>query len=265
MLVASSSVTVVIAANVSKVAQKTGIVEFVGPLLNFGINLIPYLLIWLLFMGLYLVMPNKKVNFLSALFAGIVAGSMYQIVELVYIGFQVGVSKYNAIYGSFAALPLFLIWVQTSWNIVLFGAELSYAFQNIDSLILEQKKTQPTAYQKLKHSMSVLKALLHHYSDKKPLITAEQIAREANIPIHKTLNMLTDLEECNLVVSHEENDETLFQPARSSEQLDVSFVIESLIGDEKDNGEEHPELEVVIAQLKEDIRKNTGKLKIADL
>ena len=79
------------------------------------------------FIGLYIFMPNTKVKFKHALIAGILAGSAYQAFQFLYINSQLWVSKYNAIYGSFAALPLFLLWLQISWTICLFGAELAYA------------------------------------------------------------------------------------------------------------------------------------------
>jgi membrane protein len=65
------------------------------------------------------------------------AGTLYQIFQIGYINFQIGVARYNAIYGSFAALPLFLVWLQVSWIIVLLGAELSFAHQNVDTYEFE--------------------------------------------------------------------------------------------------------------------------------
>ena len=76
-------------------------------------------------------MPNTKVKFRHALIAGILAGSAYQFFQYIYIGGQLSVARYNAIYGSFAALPLFLLWVHISWTICLFGAEFTYASQNL--------------------------------------------------------------------------------------------------------------------------------------
>jgi len=94
-------------------------------------TLAPYLLAWTLFTILYLFMPHTRVRFLPALFGGVIAGTAYQVVQWGYIEFQVGVSTYSAIYGSFAALPLFLMWVQISWLIVLAGAEVAYATQHV--------------------------------------------------------------------------------------------------------------------------------------
>ena len=85
-------------------------------------------MIWILFTFVYIFMPNIKVRLTSALLAGIIAGTAYEVVQWAYIIFQVGVSKYNAIYGGFAALPLFLAWLQVSWLIVLFGELLTDPF-----------------------------------------------------------------------------------------------------------------------------------------
>jgi len=82
-------------------------------------------------------MPNIRVRIGSGLLGGIVAGTIYQILQWIYITFQIGVSKYGAIYGSFAALPLFLVWLQASWMIMLFGAEISFASQHVDTYEFE--------------------------------------------------------------------------------------------------------------------------------
>ena len=89
-------------------------------------------IIWVMFTILYIIIPNTKVKFKSALMAGIVAGTLFLLFQWGYIYIPaVDDLTYNAIYGSFAALPLLLIWLQTSWQILLFGGELSFAYQNI--------------------------------------------------------------------------------------------------------------------------------------
>ncbi len=91
-----------------------------------GFGFLPYVLSWILFTLLYFLMPNTRVTPFAALLAGVVGGTLYQVVQWGYIHFQIGVANYGAIYGSFAAFPLFLIWVHLSWLIVLFGAEIAH-------------------------------------------------------------------------------------------------------------------------------------------
>lgn len=95
------------------------------------INLIPYGLFWLFFSFIYLFMPNTKVHFRTGAIAGLITSLLYLVAQWGYIYFQIGASSYGAIYGSMAALPLFLVWIQVSWYLVLFGAEVSAAYQKI--------------------------------------------------------------------------------------------------------------------------------------
>ena len=101
---------------------------------------VPYIIICALFFFVFVYMPNVKVKFKTAVLAAIISGIVYQFIQYFYVNFQVGFTRYNAIYGSFTALPLFLIWLQVSWLIFLFGAELSSAMQNVNKIRLKFKK-----------------------------------------------------------------------------------------------------------------------------
>ena len=130
-IILSSSATVFISTFIKKPSVELAIVDYATPFLELMVKFTPYMLIILLLTFVYTIMPNTKVKFKSALYAGVVAGITFQLLQWGYVNFQVGVSKYNAIYGSFAALPLFLVWLQLSWTIVMFGGELSFAAQNV--------------------------------------------------------------------------------------------------------------------------------------
>jgi len=88
----------------------------------------------LMFIILYVYMPNTKVRFSSAIVPGILAGIAMQVLQLAYIHSQIWVTGYNAIYGSFAALPLFMLWIQISWTICLFGAQLTFTNENMNRI-----------------------------------------------------------------------------------------------------------------------------------
>ena len=259
LLVFSGSAAVFLSSNIEEVADKMGILSLVGPLLSFFLNLFPYVLIWLLFLSIYMIMPNRNVKFKSAMIAAILAGSIYQVVSWAYIVFQVGVSKYNGIYGSFAALPLFLIWLQTSWAIVLFGAELSYVIQNIEELALTFKKGKISPFQKLKFSIKVLKTLLSHGPDEQPLRTSLQISDETRISPDRVEDVLFELEKNNLVIKVERETEKYFQSARDSKELNVVYVIENLLG--KDESPiEKDEIDQWLEQLKNDMHSSKGNV-----
>ena len=106
--------------------------ELLGPAVHTLLDYSPYLLLSLLFIGLYVYMPNTKVKVSCAVVPGILAGVAMHLLQMFYIHSQIWVTGYNAIYGSFAALPLFMLWVQISWTICLFGAQLTYTNQNMN-------------------------------------------------------------------------------------------------------------------------------------
>jgi membrane protein len=123
--VISSSFSVLTIAEIDRVSQQSHLIKSISPFLFFAIGFTPFLINWILFSFIYIYMPNTKVQWKSAIIAGLIAGVVYQIVQWVYIHFQIGVANYGAIYGSFAALPLFLVWMNTSWIVTLGGAELA--------------------------------------------------------------------------------------------------------------------------------------------
>ena len=116
------------------VAKHTDGVLILGPAVRSLLDFSPYLLLSLLFIGLYVYMPNTDVKLKSAIVPGILSGIAMQLLQLFYIHSQIWVTGYNAIYGSFAALPLFMLWLQISWTICLFGAQLTFTNQNLDRI-----------------------------------------------------------------------------------------------------------------------------------
>ena len=91
----------------------------------------------LTFSAMYKFIPNASVDYPNALRAAIFSGIAFTIMQYVYLETQVMVTRLNGIYGAFAAVPLFMIWINVGWFIILIGAELSYAFQHVDSYNIE--------------------------------------------------------------------------------------------------------------------------------
>lgn len=114
------------------IAHKMSGIMLLGPAMRLMLDFSPYLLLSLLFIWLYVSMPNTDVKLKSAIVPGILSGIAMQLLQLFYIHSQIWVTGYNAIYGSFAALPLFMLWLQISWTICLFGAQLTFTNQNMN-------------------------------------------------------------------------------------------------------------------------------------
>jgi membrane protein len=230
LIIMASSLTVFITTQVTLITQKVAILGIFSPLIFFVLKLLPYCLIWILFTFIYVFMPNTKVRFSSGLLAGIIAGTIYQIIQWGYIAFQVGAARYNAIYGSFAALPLFLIWLQLSWLIVLFGAEFAFAHQNVDTYEFEPDSLRISDHFKRLLSLQVCHLLVVNFAKGEKPSTATEISHKMEIPIRLVHQILYELTESGIVsdVTTTEYKEVAYQPARDINSLTVKFVIEAL-------------------------------------
>lgn len=128
-LVFSSSTIIYMSTKAILAIQSINILQVFGPLIRILFQVIPYLISWGLLSFFYIFLPNTKVSWKAGLIAGVAIGLIYVSWQWVYVTFQLHASSYGAIYGSFAAVPLFLIWLNYSWLILLFGTEFSYHLQ----------------------------------------------------------------------------------------------------------------------------------------
>jgi len=230
LIILSSSITVFITTQLTQITDRIDILGRLSPLILFIIKVLPYGFIWLLFTFVYVFMPNTKVRFRSGLLGGIVAGTMYEIVQWIYISFQVGVTRYGAIYGSFAVLPLFMIWLQVSWLILLFGAEITFAHQNVDTYELEPDSLRAShSFRKLL-SLAVAHIAIKNFSNGDRPRTAGEIANTLGIPVRLTNQILFELVQGGILAETVGTDEKdpLYQPARDINLLTINFVIKSL-------------------------------------
>ena len=192
------------------------------------LKLLPYTLLWGLCTFLYIFMPNTKVRFSSGLFAGVIAGTIYQVLQWVYITFQVGVANYNAIYGSFAALPLFLVWLQLSWTVVLFGAEISFAHQNVDTYEFESDARQASHRIKTLLSLQITHHLIRNFIRREKPLTDRDISNQLEIPIRFVNEILFDLVKCRIVSVTETEGERGYQPALDINTISIQYVIDAM-------------------------------------
>lgn len=160
----------------------------------------PNIMIWLVFTMMFMIMPNTRVKPGAAIFGGIIAGSLFLFLQFAYINFQVGVSKYNAIYGSFAALPLFLIWLNSSWLIVLLGAELSYSAQNEKSFEFETETENMSYHYRRLVSMMLVKFAVDKFRNSDQAPSKEDFSVTLKLPTRMVSTLLNTLVEAQVLV-----------------------------------------------------------------
>lgn len=229
-IILSSGITGFIITKLPEYMTNAPILDFFKPLISFLVKFTPYLLSWIVLTSLFIIMPNAKVKFIPALISGIIAGTILQGIQWLYIDLQFGITKLNAIYGSFAAVPLFIIWLQSSWIVVLLGAEISFANQNISRYEMESEALNISNYQKRALILMIMHMIIRNFTLGEKPISATYIAANLKIPVRLSRDILQDLSSANLVsIIHEnEEKERLYQPALDVNKLTVSFVFSRL-------------------------------------
>lgn len=196
-----------------------------------GARLLPYVLMAVVFMGMYMCVPNTKVRLQVVIVPGILAGVGMQALQLFYIHAQVLLSSYNAIYGSFAALPLFMLWVQLSWTICLFGVQLCYTNQNMDELSFRLQVADISPRYRRLLAIILMSRVCQRFADGKRPYTALDLRRLTNIPIRITQDLLYMLVRAGLLSENSadgKDQEPTYQPAMTLQKLTVGAMVERL-------------------------------------
>ncbi len=228
LFIISSSATVLVASQVKVIVNKIALLGVFSNVIFFLLNLLPYVSIWVLFTMLYIIMPNTRIPLRSAILGGVTAGTIAQIVQWIYIKFQIGAASYGAIYGSFAALPLFLAMLQMSWMIVLLGAEIAYANEHYETFGFHPEYSRISASSKKLLMLRVFHLLTKKFSLGERPLSAHQIAYALEIPVRLVRQILYELSDVGLVVETPKGmkGEIAFQPGRTVENITVKFALD---------------------------------------
>lgn len=186
------------------------------------IGWIPYALFWMLYAFLYFLLPNVRVRFTAALGGGIVAGILSLAVQAGYIFSQASVTHYSAIYGSFAALPLFMIWVQINWFILLFGVEISHAIQIQERTEYAFVSEAMSERRKLVVKLWVASISVKRMLEGKP-VSPEWLLEEHRIPYRIAANTLSQLQKEGMLAELKE--QKMYLPMRDATSLRVNDII----------------------------------------
>ena len=272
VLVMSSTATVVLRTQIDVVFGAVSFLGYVGPVVYSLLNLVPFALVCAVLAFVYIFMPNTRVHWRSGILAGIVAGIALQLFQSLYISFQVGVSRANAIYGSFAALPLFLAWVQVSWLVVLFGAELSFAHQNVETYEFEPDCVGVSQSFKTLVALKVVHLTVQNFIAERNPATATEICHELGVPIRLVNDVVYELVGARVLspVRGDGDRELAYQPALPVERLTVASVVQALAqrGSRDIPVTDSPaliRLEQSLAALRNSAEKSDGNVRLKDI
>ncbi len=225
LMILSGSISIFISTELQTIAEGSEISAFSPLVLHFG-RILPYLISWFLFTTMYIVMPNTSVKFKPALIAGFIVTIVFHLFQYAYVSSQTYATRINAIYGSFAALPLFLIWLQTTWFLLLLGVEISFAIQNLrlKGEAFEHKRL--SLYYEKQLALWLIKIVIDRFEEGKKAYTLIELSAITESPTYSIEAILKKLQKAELIsITTSDNDETRFQPAQSSNNIDIHKVI----------------------------------------
>ena len=230
LFIMASSMTIFVTSRIKDVLINHTYLDIVAGPIQLLLRIIPFGVYWALFAFMYMFLPNGKVNLRSAALGGVVAGSIYHIAQWVYISSQLGINHYNAIYGSFAALPLFLIWLQFSWLILLYGAELTFAHQNVSTYEFEQDCLRLSPMFRRLVALAITHLCVRKFCEEEPPLTAIEVSKKLQAPIRLVHQTLFDLIEAGVLseVASDGERRMACQPALDVEDLSIQDVMDRL-------------------------------------
>jgi membrane protein len=238
--------------------------------LVFGIY--PFFSIWLVLFLLYMVLINTKVKVHAAIIGAVIAGTVLQIIQGIYVSFASGINNYNIIFGSFAQPILAFIWVNIVWTVVLIGAEIVYAVQNLHAYQIEGKRIGLSEAAKEKTILVLLMIVVRQFRKGPPLPALEDLVRSTQMPVKVVSDLLQEMVELGILVEsfNAESRQTVYSPAIDPEQLTVAFVLNRLRSAGVNDIQIECEAEVkavnkALARFESLLQKTFGKARISSL
>jgi membrane protein len=209
--------------------------SLVGNLLIVLLNILPFVIMWLVFAGLYLFIPNASVSPRAAMIGGICGGTLWQLSQWGYVNFQVGVARYNAIYGTLAALPVFMVWLYLAWAIVLLGLEVTFAVQNLQSVRRDLRGGRVSITGRTRIILAILLHVARRFKRGEPAPTTEELAAELEVPPRLLRGLLDMLKRLDLVIEVTGREGTnAYLPAREPDSIELSGLLGSIAADGND-------------------------------
>lgn len=204
--------------------------SYLGPVIPLLFKAIPFVGMWITFTVLYIFMPNTRVDYGAALVGGVLGGTLWQLAQWGYIHFQVGVGRYNAIYGTMAALPIFMVWLYVSWLIVLLGVEMTYVWQNLHLAPSDIRGAEIDFASRELVALTAMLVVAEAFARGEPPWNLERIAGRLNLPPHLAQDILRQLVRLGFLseVKDGGNAHAAYQPGRSLDGLMVHDLLQGL-------------------------------------
>jgi membrane protein len=199
-------------------------VPFVGGLI---FQFLPLVILWLTFALIYQLVPNAKVQFSAALVGGIVGGSLWHLNNLFGFLYFSRVVINSKIYGSLGLVLVFMIGLYFSWLILLFGAQVAYAFQNRKAYL--QDKLAENVNQRGREfvALRLMTCIGQRFQHGRPPVTIQEISTELGIPTRLAQQVVQTLLAAQLV-TETTGAEPAYAPARPLDSMNAHHILQAM-------------------------------------
>lgn len=240
--------------------------DTLAQLYQIGLQYVPTLVIAVAFTFLYRFLPNTHVRITSAALGGIVAAVLFSMAQWAYVGFNVGAARYNALVGGAAYLPLLFVWIYVSWAIVLVGAELAFAHQNLDHYRREVLGAPPGAAAREAMGLEIALELARAFRDGRSAWSADDLAAELDVPVRTVRDLCSALVTAGIASPHGGDKEGGYQLGRSADRVTVLDVLGALRGEVRSEhgAKVDPAVARIIDRLEEGASKAGGDLTLSE-
>ena len=242
----------------------------IGTFFQIVSRFVPYLLVIVAFTFVYVLLPNTKVNFVSALIGGAVAGILWESAGWVFASFVVNSARYTAIYSVFASLVIFMIWLYVSWLILLVGCSIAFYYQHPEHRHLHSRVMRLSNRLKEKMAMAIMALVGGGYYRKLAPITVQQLASRLGIGVDACKNVVNALLEAKMLLATNEETPGLV-PAYAPEVM----LLKDIVNVVRSSGETHylnamsldnaPKTQHVYEKLEEAVQNSLNGLTLKDL
>ena len=203
------------------------VLSAIEPLRKFMLRFIPFVATSAVFTWIFMAIPSTQVKFSSAIIPGVLMGFLYQVVQALSMFLVVLFTRMSIVYGAFSAIPLVLIWLHITCWLLLIGAELAFAIQNNELFAYERDLETISRRYKDYVMLYLLSVIIRHFEQGEQPETAHEMATANKLPIRLVQQLLSRLEETNIVrrVLSEQEEDPAFVPAMDTHQITVEKVL----------------------------------------
>jgi membrane protein len=210
--------------NSSIVVDKFLSMEPFGTIILFLGELTPYILTTISFTLIYLLIPNTKVHFRSALYGAVFATILWKMIGKLFTMFIVNSTNYTAIYSSFAIMIIFMIWIYMSWLIVLTGASIAFYHQHPDRISNKSKIIRLSSRLREKLALTIMQLIADSFHNNKPSWTIQGLSKNTGISEQALMILMPALLENGLITTTGKNNDH-FLPSHSLETITLEMII----------------------------------------